>query len=260
VLERTLADLATVLDDLADDDWRRPIQSQPDGPEGWIVRDVVAHLVAVEAYQMAVLGHGSWTPPPGTETDHTAMTVPTVEQLRTLTIAELRRRWDEAVAASVAAAREEAARPGRLRERLTFAGLPFRVSTLMVVRSFEVWTHTDDIRRAVGRPVRAPDGSSLTLMSDLAVNALPLGLAVSGRPAAHRTARIVLTGPGGGSWSQSLGIGDPPGRPEVIVVADVVDFCRLAAKRLPAAELVCHIEGDEQLAADVLVGAAVFAA
>jgi hypothetical protein len=46
----------------------------------------------------------------------------------------------------------------------------------------------------------------------------------------------------------------------VIVVADVVDFCRLAAKRLPADQLVCHIEGDEQLAADVLVGAAVFAA
>ena len=143
---------------------------------------------------------------------------------------------------------------------MTFTTIPFRVGTLMVLRAFEVWTHNDDIRRALGRPLDAPDGARLALMSDLAVNALPLGLLMTGRPGAKRTARIVLTGPGGGSWSQSLAIGEPAGPPDVLVVADVVDFCRLAARRIPADDLVCHVEGDRQLAADVLAGVAVFAA
>jgi hypothetical protein len=43
-------------------------------------------------------------------------------------------------------------------------------------------------------------------------------------------------------------------------VADVVDFCRLAATRLSVKDLECHIEGDETLAADVLAGAGIFAA
>ena len=147
-----------------------------------------------------------------------------------------------------------------MRERVTFAAIPFRVGTLMVLRAFEVWTHNDDIRRAVGRPLDAPDGARLALMSDLAVNALPLGLLMTGRSGANRTARIVLTGPGGGTWRQALAIGETPGEPDVVVVADVVDFCRLAARRMPADDLVCHVEGDQALAADILVGVAVFAA
>ncbi len=76
-----------------------------------------------------------------------------------------------------------------------------------------------------------------------------------------RTARIVLTGPGGGAWTQQL---DPamalPGAVDVSIVADAVDFCRLAAQRLDPAELAVVIEGDAALADDLLVGAAVFAA
>ena len=62
------------------------------------------------------------------------------------------------------------------------------------------------------------------------------------------------------AWSQALNVGETPGRPDVVVVADVVDFCRVAARRMPADDLVCHVEGDRLLAADVLAGVAVFAA
>jgi uncharacterized protein (TIGR03083 family) len=255
---RSLDDLAGLLDSLAPGEWDVPVHAP--GTDGWVVRDVVAHLVAVERYQLTVLGRGDWAPPPGTEADHTAMTRPTVAELHDVPLGELRRQWDDAVHASRAACREEVDRPGRLQERVTFAGLPFKVGTMLVLRAFEVWTHGDDIRAALGRPLTTPDGPRLTLMSDLAVHALPLGLALSGRTLTHRTARIVLTGPGGGTWSQPLGIGEPPGEPEVVLVADVVDFCRLVARRLPADAIDCHIEGDEALGADVLAGAAVFAA
>jgi len=257
-LVQTQADLAHLLDELTPGDWDRPVAIE--STTGWTVRDVVAHLVAVETYHRATLGHGSWEPPPGTEAFHAAMTEPTVRALRSLPIGELRARWDEAVAASLDACRTEAAKPGRLGQRVNFTAIPFRVGTLMVLRAFEVWTHDDDIRRAVGRPLDAPDGARLALMSDLAVNAVPLGLLMTGRSSASRTARIVLTGPGGGAWSQAMAVGETPGPPDVVIVADVVDFCRVAARRMPADDLVCHVEGDHLLAADVLAGVAVFAA
>jgi len=43
-------------------------------------------------------------------------------------------------------------------------------------------------------------------------------------------------------------------------VADALEFCRVAAKRLPPDALRCTIVGDADLAAEVLTAAAVFAA
>jgi hypothetical protein len=46
----------------------------------------------------------------------------------------------------------------------------------------------------------------------------------------------------------------------VTVVADVVDFCRMAATRLPPEELDHDVAGDAELARDVLRAVAIFAA
>jgi len=108
-LVQTQADLAHLLDELTPGDWDRPVAIE--STTGWTVRDVVAHLVAVETYHRATLGHGSWEPPPGTEAFHAAMTEPTVRALRSLPIGELRARWDEAVAASLDACRTERRSP-----------------------------------------------------------------------------------------------------------------------------------------------------
>jgi hypothetical protein len=88
-------------------------------------------------------------------------------------------------------------------------------------------------------------------------------MALAGRPAEGRTARIVLTGPGGGTWVQPLGLGEEAaagGEVDVVVEADAVEFCRLAAKRLDPDDLPHRASGDGDLLADVLVGARVFAA
>ena len=98
---------------------------------------------------------------------------------------------------------------------------------------FEVWTHDEDIRRATGRPAAPPDAARLRRMSRIAVPSLPFGLVMSGMDGAGRTVRIVLTGAGGGTWDRALGLGELAGEPEATIVLDIVDYCRLAAKRQP---------------------------
>jgi hypothetical protein len=89
---------------------------------------------------------------------------------------------------------------------------------------------------------------------------MPFGLAVGGAQVAGRTARIVLTGPGGGTWDQPLGLGETAGEPDTTLVLDVVDYCRLAARRLTPDDVTVTVEGDAALARQVLVGAGVFSA
>jgi hypothetical protein len=78
-------------------------------------------------------------------------------------------------------------------------------------------------------------------------------------PGQH-TARLVLTGPGGGVWNQPLQLGDEAGEPSVTIIADALDFCRLAAQRITPTDLAAEIGGSMDLAVAVLRGASVFAA
>jgi hypothetical protein len=138
---------------------------------------------------------------------------------------------------------------------------------VLVVRCLEVWTHTDDIRQAIGQPAAAPDAGRMALMTDLAVRSLPYRLTTVGGGAGSdvaRVARIVLTGPGGGVWVQPLERGSArttgePDEPDVRIVADAVGFCRLTAGRLTVDELGATITGDQRLGSDVLTASAAFA-
>jgi hypothetical protein len=73
------------------------------------------------------------------------------------------------------------------------------------------------------------------------------------------TARIVLTGRGGGVWNQPLQVGGEPVEPSVTIVADAIEFCRLAAQRIAPTDLAADIDGPTDLAIKVLRGASVFA-
>ena len=81
-------------------------------------------------------------------------------------------------------------------------------TTRSLVRSFEAWIHSDDLRRVSGFPTPPPEPRHLSLMSDLAGRILPLALAVAGREHDGKTARLVLTGDGGGDWMVPMGAGD----------------------------------------------------
>lgn len=136
-------------------------------------------------------------------------------------------------------------------------GMRLSLGALLIVRAFELWAHDNDIRRAAGLPSSVPDASTLRLMTELACRVLP--------PAATRTGmhepvnvRLVLTGPGGGTWD--VAVGDGPSDPVSIrIVTDAVGFCRLVANRVTPADLELHVTGDPSRAAEVLAAASALA-
>jgi hypothetical protein len=129
----------------------------------------------------------------------------------------------------------------------------------LVLRTFEVWTHHEDVCRATGRPGPLLDGSRLRLMSSDLMDVLPAALAVTGSARPGRTTRIVLTGLGGGTFVRPMAMDGAVGTPDVVITADVVDFCRLAARRIAPDDLDATIEGDPMLAQLVLQAAGAFA-
>lgn len=234
---------------------------------GFTVAELLGHLLAIEGYTATVLevapppGLTPFVTPVGLDDDHRALTLPTIADQARRPPDEVAAEWWARVQANLTHLTDlthldDAA----LDHRVRFHGLDLSLRSMLGARVFEVWTHTDDIRRATGRPLVAPAPRHLAFMSSLAVGALPLGLLLAGIDDPGRTVKVVLTGAGGGEFVQALTVGAAAGAPDATVTADVVDFCRLAAQRLTPAELHHQVTGDAQTAVDVLVGAGVFAA
>src|SRR6202035_4239180 len=143
--------------------------------------------------------------------------------------AQTRTAWRRAVDRTL-----DLVRPADARARVAVHGLRLSVNALLVVRAFELWTHENDIRNAVGWVPSVPDPSTLRLMTDLAARLLPHAGAALPEPV---DVRLVLTGPGGGTWDVTMG-GQAPAAASaasvasvasVAIVTDAVAFCRLAA-------------------------------
>ena len=216
-------------------------------PNGLTAHDLVVHLAAQESLLAQNLG------------------VPTIadldeEQIVARTHALLPRfadrDLDDAVElwrASVEANREWAvANPDRT---AIWRGLGLTRDDTMLVRSFEAWVHGDDLRRAAGLQTPPPETWHLSLMSDLAGRILPLALAVSGRGHDGKTARLVLTGAGGGDWLLAMGDGEPAVEPDVTVTADVVDWCLLVGDRIDPDVIHYEVDGDPTLGRDLVAAA-----
>jgi hypothetical protein len=97
-------------------------------------------------------------------------------------------------------------------------------------------------------------------MAELAVQTLPLALAARGFSYAGRTARVVLSGPGGGEWTIACGATEKAGAvPDVVLRMPVVDFCRRFADRLPVDDLSFDTEGDADFGRALVEAAPAFA-
>ena len=231
---------------------------------GWTVKGLFAHVAASErwfAWSAGLSDDPSAAAQFGPEpTDHIGFTAPAMVEL-------LRLRPNEIVADLRAHA---AAITGALRglaladwDRLfRFYAFEGPMGANVIARTFELWTHQEDVLRALGRPLRAPDAGRLRMMSTVATAMLPAGMQLAGLSVADRSARIVLTGPGGGTFVSML---DPhltvgTAATHTLLIADVVDFCRVVARRLPIDELDMVVQGDHALAHDLLVGASMLAA
>lgn len=216
---------------------------------GTTVAELVAHLCAVEAYCRAALAH---RPYDGDLSDgHLALTDPSIDRRDR---AGLVARW-RAGRDQVAAVADELSTDA-LAAEVTFHETTLRADQLLVTRAFELWTHAEDIARAVGGGDRPPSPAVLRTMADTATDVLS-GM-LGGLPA-HRdkSLRVTLTGPGGGSWVLGLGPGGSPvdelAVADATLVADVIDFCRLVADRVrPAQSLAAVRQGDDELLDDLL--------
>ena len=227
-------------------------------PYGWSVTQLVAHLLEVDLYFGRQLGLWEHDIDDALEDDHLAMTEAAVRASVKADYATTLAQWNEvssALCAHIAALDFE-----QLRQPIKFHILDTRLSTVLVARVFEVWTHTEDLCRALRHDPPILDAARLNLMTRVGVAAIPLGLLLGNIDCGARTARLVLTGRGGGVWNQPLQLGIDAGEPSVTIVADALAFCRLAAQRIVPEDLDAEIEGPLELAVNVLRGASVFAA
>ncbi|MFC5745509.1 maleylpyruvate isomerase family mycothiol-dependent enzyme [Actinomadura rugatobispora] len=235
---RQVARMDALLASLTAADWRAPL---PELPGYGSVRRLVDHLIGNDAAFAGDLGLVPARAAPGPRGVWRAQADAVVRGFG----ADVRLLEREASLAG--------ARPVRAPAR-----------TGLVQRTFETWTHADDIRAVVGRPAEPPPGGHLRLIVEMAVPMLPQAMRASGRARPGRTARLRLTGPGGGAWVAPLAPGalPPPGGPgtaaavDVTVTAGAEDFCRLVANRRRPETFPHVADGDTALAADLLHAAA----
>jgi hypothetical protein len=184
---------------------------------------------------------------------HVEWARPVVRATAGLPTPVLRRRWRET--AEVLA---NAARGARGAVRLDLHGLQVSVDGGMVLRTLELWAHLDDIARATGRRRPRLDARRLRAMSAVLAESLPIAVALAGHGDVRGRVRLVLTGPGGGTYDVALGgAGDED--PACTVTVDVVDLCRLAAARTAPDRIEVRVDGAEPVAAAMLASVSTFA-
>ncbi len=246
--ERTVADFAALLAGLEAEDWQQPAHE-----DHGTVKDLVAHLVGVERLSLG------WLDPEhpsdeGVDVDHLTATRPAIDEFHDTDPIGVAARWERAAWAVAEVARR--GDPGR---PVHFHDLVGDVGALLVMRTFELWAHGMDIALATGRPLPALDDERMAMMSGRLMAALPLALAFRGTPVPQARVRFVLTGRAGGTYDVPFGA--PGTQPPVTLtlVTDAVAICRVAARRLPVADLPVTADGDHALAGAVLAAVDAFA-
>lgn len=246
----TAAELWQLLDTLSPEEWEQATEVAG----GVTVRELVVHLVGVERYMLGQLGRRPGIDAPRRD-DHFPVSSDVAADLAGADGRQLVQAWWAEALELLGACAEVG--PDH---EVAYHHLAGSVRGMLVTRTFELWTHDDDIRRAVGLPANDLDAPRLSLMSTALLNVLPFGLALAGTTRPGRTVRIELTGAGGGTgFDAPLAPGELPGAPDLTIGASALDLCRLAANRLGIDRIDLRVEGDRSLLEPVLVGATAFA-
>ena len=246
--DRTVTDFTVLLADLTPDEWSRPAHD-----DHGTVKDLVAHLVGVERLSLG------WLDPEhpsdeGVDVDHLTATRPAIDELHDADASAVAATWERAArAVAEVAGRGDPSRP------VHFHDLVGDVDSLLVMRTFELWAHGMDIALATGRPLPALDDERMAMMSGRLMAAVPLAFAFRGVPVPDARVRFVLTGPAGGTYDVPLGGAGADAPVALTLVTDAIEICRVAARRLPVAELPITADGDGELAGAVLAAVDAFA-
>jgi uncharacterized protein (TIGR03083 family) len=239
--------VARLLDNVRSQEWDASTAA------GWTVQELVGHLLAGVSYinwQLGLLPADPggeelvWLP------RSEAVIAGQRENEPTRTVQEWRAQADVLHRYLASAARHE------LGVTVPWFGHDTPLRVVAVIHAFETWVHAEDVRQATGRQPEPPAPADLESMSRLAAQLL--GAALSASPTARgRTARLALTGAGGGELS--IPPGQPAAAPEVTLTADVVTFCRLIGGRVRPADFPHRVEGDRGLARELVETATSFA-
>jgi uncharacterized protein (TIGR03083 family) len=136
----------------------------------------------------------------------------------------------------------------------------YSLGSALVIRAFETWTHCHDIASVLDRAAPSVDPSVLRTMAEFGVNTLPLALAAKGYEYPGRTARVVLSGPGGGDWTIACTVNDAAGPvPDVVLRVPVVEFCQRFADRIEVDAVPFEVDGDVELGRALVDSAPAFA-
>jgi uncharacterized protein (TIGR03084 family) len=225
------AELAGLLDGLADADWRRPTRC-----EGWDVADVVLHLAQTDelalasaqgrfAERLGVLARG--IDGTGTVDDGAAATVASE---RGLPNDELRERWRT----GAAVLREQLA-ANDPHARVTWVAGQLSVHTLVATRLSECWIHTGDVAGALD--VVPPLTDRLEHIARLAWRTLPYAFARAEREL-HGPVEFDLRAPSGARWHF-----EPSDEPATRVEGDGAELCLVAARRVEPAQTSLRATG-----------------
>lgn len=220
---------------------------------GLSVRDLVIHLAAQESMVTSALA--GTEPPVSPLVTIDERTAAFVEVFAVRPLDDVRDLWRDSIDDII-----EWGASGAEQGHVPWFGQEVPRDVVLAIRAFETWIHSDDIRRALGRPLEPPRAGQLHLMAEFSMESLPTWLALTGRARPGRTARMVLTGDGGGDWLVPLGPGEADAETvDVTVEVDVVDWCHRVGERITTDAIRVRVEGDAALAGDILESASVLA-
>lgn len=245
--DTTVSSLILLGSQLDDDEWRLPTECP-----GWTVKDNVSHIVGIQKWLQG-------EPEPAHELPDDLPHVRNDLGRRNELDVDLRRPYppsevlDElrAVLATYRAGLTTTDRAGDV--ETPFGPRPF--AKLMMSRTYDVWTHEQDIRRATNRPgnLSGPGAecTKLVLVQELPVVAERAGVEPG------RSVTFVVTGPV--AFTRTITTG-PDGRgstldaadPAVTITLDWESFVRLGCGRCTPDAVELTVEGDRELAAKVL--------
>ncbi|ABW15700.1 hypothetical protein Franean1_6362 [Parafrankia sp. EAN1pec] len=274
-LDRLLAELAPA-------HWGRPAAA------GWSVRELVLHLYAVDGLLLAALDGagsdaGTGSDAPGDlgrpDEDPVSRTEAVLAATREWSVEQVRLRWFERAGLVCAAVADATRASGP--SAVTAGGWTTTPADHLTARAFETWIHTRDIAAAAGLAVPDPGGDELHTMADLALRLLADPWTAAVETAGPAALTVTLTGPGGGTWSldpsgvhereNGAGLVEPGPAADLArttgpasgpltagavtagaVTAGIVPFCLLAGDRVTVDAVATRMEGDEQLAVELL--------
>ena len=244
--------------ELSEPEWNLPTECP-----GWSVRDCVSHVIGIER---ELMGEPTpWHQLPRdlvhVQTDVDRYTEIPVDIRRCHTPAEMVAELREVVDRRLTMLRGDTRGPDD--EVVGMMGVRRPYLPVLTLRVFDVWAHEQDIRRAVGRPGNL-DGPAAELSRERILAGMPRVVARDAGAPPGSTVLFDVSGPVAFTRTVSVGTdrrgsltGEVPASPTVWLRMDWETFVRLGCGRVQPETADVKIEGDEDLAGQVLAKMAV---